>query len=56
MSRLFSSSSEAAQTAHERWQERIRAHRLKLSLMKINQLIEEMRDCHGSEHNKKENV
>jgi hypothetical protein len=56
MSRLFSSGVEAAQTANERWQERIRAHRLKMSLMKINQLIKEMRDCHGSEHNKKENI
>jgi hypothetical protein len=56
MSRPFSSGVEAAQTANERWQARIRAHRLKMSLMKINQLIQEMRDCYGSEHNKKENV
>ena len=54
MSRLFSSSGEAARTAHEKWQERIRAHRLKLSLLKINQLIQEMRDCHSQEQNKKE--
>lgn len=40
----------ARRTAHERWQERIRAHRLKLSLLKVNQLIQEMRDC----YNKKE--
>ena len=46
----------ARRTAHERWQERIRAHRLKLSLLKINQLIQEMRDCHSQEQNKKENV
>lgn len=50
MSRLFSSNGKAAQTSQERWQARIRAHRLKLSLMKINQLIQEMRDC----YNKKE--
>lgn len=46
----------ARRAASEKWQARIRAHRLKLSLMKISKLIEEMRDCHGSEHNKKENV
>lgn len=45
----------ARRTAHEKWQERIRAHRLKLSLLKVNQLIQEMRDCYSQEQ-KKENV
>lgn len=43
----------ARKTAHEKWQERIRAHRLKLSLLKINQLIQEMRDSYNK---KKEGV
>lgn len=54
MSRLFSSSGEAARTAHEKWQERIRAHRLKLSLLKVNQLIEELRA--QAPNKKEENV
>lgn len=44
MSRLFASSTSAAKKANEKWQERIRAHRLKLSLIKINQLIAEMKE------------
>lgn len=51
MSRLFSSGGEAARTAHEKWQARIRAHRLKLSLLKVNQLIQEMRDSYKKEEN-----
>lgn len=44
----------ARKTAHEKWQERIRAHRLKLSLLKVNQLIEELRA--QAPNNKEENV
>jgi len=47
MSRLFATNGGAAQKANEKWQERIRAHRLKLSLIKINKLIAEMKELNN---------
>ena len=44
MSRLFAINRAAAKKANEKWQERIRAHRLKMSLIKINQLIISMKE------------